>query len=45
MLNCLNLFARFPLQAEGGTFSPRLSIATAVVGTMLQLQHQYPADP
>ena len=34
---CSNLIAGLPLEAEGGSFSPRLSHAAAVVAPMLQL--------
>ena len=44
-LECFNLFFGLPLEAEGASFSPRLSIATAVIGSVLQMQHQCPADP
>ena len=40
-----NLFCGLPLETEGGSFSPRLSIATVVVASKLQMQHQCPADP
>ena len=42
---CSNLFAGLPLEAEGGSFSPRLSYAAAVVALALQLQCPCPADP
>ena len=41
----LNLFAGFPLEAEGGSFSPRLSCASATVAPALQFQCPCPADP
>ena len=44
-LKCSNLFAGLSLEAEGGSSSLRLSIATAVVGSALQMQRQCPADP
>ena len=44
-LKCSNMFAGLPLAAEGGSFSPRLFIVNAVVGSALQMQHQCPADP
>ena len=40
-----NLFAGLPREAEGGSFSPRLSHTAAVVATVLQLQCPCPADP
>ena len=44
-LKYMNLFAGLPLEAEGGSFSLRLSIAIAIVGSMLHIQCQCPADP
>ena len=40
-----NLLIGLPLEAEGGSLSPNLYITIALVGSMLQMQHQYPADP
>ena len=42
---CSDLFAGVPLEAEGGSFSPRLSHAAAVVTPALQLQCLCPANP
>ena len=44
-LKFLNLFSGLPLQAKSGSFSPRLSIANAIMGSTLQMQCQCPADP
>ena len=40
-----NLFASLPLKTEGGCFRPRLSPATAVVDSALQIQLPCPANP
>ena len=37
-------FVGLPLEAEGGSFSPRLSIANAIVGPALQMQRRCPAN-
>ena len=39
------LFAGLSLEAESGSFSLRLSLAYAVVGHVLHLQHQCPVNP
>ena len=41
----LNLFAGLLLEGGGGSFSPRLSLATVIVGPVLHLQCQCQADP
>ena len=40
-----DLFAGLPLEAEGGSFSPRLSHAADVVAPALQLPFPCPANP
>ena len=40
-----NLFAGLPLEAEGGSFSPRLSSAAAVIAPVLKLQCLHLAEP
>ena len=42
---CSILLIGLPLEAEGGSFSPRLSHAAAVVSPVLQIQSLCPADP
>ena len=39
-----NLFASLPLEAEGGSFSSKLSHAAAIVAPVLQLQYPCQAD-
>ena len=41
---CSDLFAGLPLEAEGGSFSPRLSSAVAIVAPVLQLPCPCPAN-
>ena len=40
-----NLFTGLPLEPKGGSFSPRLFHAAAVVALALQLKCPCPADP
>ena len=42
---CSNMFAGLPLEAEGSSFSPRLSRAAALVAPALQMQSLCPANP
>ena len=41
-LKCSNLFGGLPLEAEGSSFSPRLSIANTIVGSAWQIYHAEP---
>ena len=42
---CSNLFAGLPLGAEVGSFSSMLSYATAIVGSVLQMQRLCQSGP
>ena len=37
-LKCSSFLAGLPLEVESGSFSPKLSITTAVIGSVLKMQ-------